>query len=106
MLAIDKETCKVQLPSGLTNFRIITVKPYLQKHSDTQNPILHDSQDSESDLGQLGEENNNGNNEADLDVLETPRQNPTCTHRLPARFQHMANISILLQSNASQPLFT
>ncbi len=86
LLAIDKETCKVQLLSGCTNFRLITVKPYLQEHSDTQNPILHDSQDSESDLSQLSEKSNNGNNEADLDAPETPRQNPARTQRLPARF--------------------
>lgn len=35
LLAIDKEACKVQIPSGPTNFRITTVKPYLQEHSDT-----------------------------------------------------------------------
>ena len=56
------------------------------KHFDTQNLILHDSQDFESDLGQLGEENNNGHNEVDLDAPETPRQNPARTHCLPARF--------------------
>ena len=30
MLGIDSETCKVQLPSGPTDFRTTTVKPYLQ----------------------------------------------------------------------------
>ncbi len=106
LLVIDKETCKVQLPSGPTNFRITTVKPYLQENSNTQNLILHDSQDSESDLDQLCKENNKGNNEVDLDTPETPFQNPAHTHRLPSKFQHMADISILLQSDDSQPPFT
>ncbi len=87
--------------SGTNNFRITTVKPYLQEHSDIQNLILHDSQDSESDLGQLGDENNNDNNEVDLDAPETPRQNPARTQCLPARFHQIANISILLQSDSS-----
>src|SRR5436190_20856111 len=30
LLGVDRETCKVQLPSGPTNFRTTTVKPYLQ----------------------------------------------------------------------------
>ncbi len=86
LLAIDKEICKLQLPSGPTNFRIITVKPYLQEHSDTQNPILHDLQDSESDLSQLDKKNNNSNNKVDLDAPETTCRNPACTHCFPARF--------------------
>ena len=106
MLAIDKETCKVLLPSGPINFRITTVEPYLQEHSDTQNPILPDLYDSELDFDQLGKENNNGNNEVDFDTPEKPRQNPARTHYLPARSQHMVDISILLQNDTSQPLFS
>src|SRR6266516_285391 len=30
LLEVDRETCKVQLPSGTTDFRTTTVKPYLQ----------------------------------------------------------------------------
>ena len=29
LLAIENETCTLQLPSGPTNFKITTVKPYL-----------------------------------------------------------------------------
>ena len=82
------------------------VKPYLQEHPDTQNPVSHDSQDPKPDPGQCGEENNNGDDEIDIDAPGPPRQNAARTHRLPARFQHMADISILLQSDASQPPFT
>lgn len=68
--------------------------------------MLHDSRDPEPDPGQSGEKNNNGDDEVDIDAPGPPRQNPARTDRLPARFQHMAYISILLQSDAPQPPFT
>ncbi len=57
-------------------------------------------------MGQLGKKNNNGNNEVDLDSPKTPGQNPARTHCIPARFQQIADISILVQSEASRPHFT
>ncbi len=35
LLDIDKEVCKMQLPTGPPNFRITTVKPYLKEDPDT-----------------------------------------------------------------------
>jgi hypothetical protein len=33
LLSIEGETCRLQLPSGLTSFRITSVKPYLRSES-------------------------------------------------------------------------
>ena len=106
MLAVENETCKVQLLSGLTNFRITTVKPYLQKHPNTEILALHDLDDSKLDLVQSAKKDTNNNNKDNIDAAELPRRNPGCIYRLPTRFQHMANISVFLKNDASQPPFT
>lgn len=106
LLAVENETCKVQLPSGPTNFRITTVKPYLQKHPYTKIPALHDSDDSKSNSVQSAKEDINNDNRDDIDAAELPRRNPARTHRLPTRFQHMADISVFLKNDASEPSFT
>src|SRR5277367_3233693 len=43
LLGIDRETCKVQLPSGPTDFRTTTVKPYLQP--EPEQPTLDQSEE-------------------------------------------------------------
>ncbi len=68
--------------------------------------MSYDSQVPKPDQGQYGEEKNNGDDEVDIDALGPPSQNAAGNHRLPARFQQMADISILLQSDVSQPPFT
>lgn len=72
MLAIKNETCKVQLPSNPTNFRINTVKSYLQKHPNTKTPVLHDWDDSKSDLDQSAKENTINNKGDKIDASELP----------------------------------
>ena len=106
MFAFENKTCKVQLPSGPTNFRITTVKPYLQEHPNTEISALHDLDDSKSDSGQSAKEDTNDDNGDHIDAAKLPRQNPARTYRLLTRFQHMANISVFLKNDASQPPFT
>jgi len=53
LLALEGETCKVQLPSGPTSFRSTTVKPFLQietrpeteLESDTEEPLIEQPND-------------------------------------------------------------
>lgn len=106
MLAVENKTCKIQLPSGLTNFRIITVKSYLHKYLSSQTSALYDSYDLKSDLVQLAKKDINDDNEKNINAAKLPCQNLACTHRLPTRFQHIANISIFLKNQASKPSFT
>lgn len=47
----------------------------------------------------------NSDNGDNNNVVKVTRQNPTCTHCLPTRFQHMANISIFLENNVFQISF-
>lgn len=68
--------------------------------------MLHDSDDSKSDLIKLVKEDTNDDNRDDINAVELPRQNPTCTHRLSTRSQYMANISVFLKNDASEPPFT
>ncbi len=106
LLAIENETCKVQLPSGPTNFRITTVKPYLHEHPYTEIPPLPDLADSKSDSVQSAKEDTNDDNGDDIDAAKLPRRNPARAYRLPTRFQHMADISVFLKNDASGPPFT
>ena len=105
LLTIENGTCKVQLPSGPTNFRITIVKPYLQEHPYTEIPALHDSDDLKSDLVQLVNKDTNDDNRGNIDATELPRRNLACTPKLPTRFQHTADISVFLENNASESLF-
>lgn len=50
LYANENENYKIQLPSGLINFRIIIVKPYLQKYSYTKILALHNLNNLKSDL--------------------------------------------------------
>lgn len=41
-----------------------------------------------------------------IDVAKLPCYNPARTHRLPTRFHHMADISVFLKNEVSEPPFT
>ena len=47
LLGVDRETCKVQLPSGPTDFRAMTVKPYLQPEPEQPATERSEGQDME-----------------------------------------------------------
>lgn len=86
LLAVENKTCKIQLPSGPANFRIITVKSYLQKHLNTEILAVHNSDDLKSDLVHLVKKDINNNNQDNIDIAKLPRQNPAHTHKLSTRF--------------------
>ena len=106
LLVVENKTCKIQLLSGLTNLKIITIKPYPQEDSDTIILVLHDLDDSKSDLVQSAKKNINDDNGYNIDAAELPHRNPACTYYLPTRFQYMANISVFIKNDAFQPPFT
>ena len=80
LLSMEEESCKVQLPSGPTDFRSTVVKPYLNEHE--QQPQNQGQQPQIQDDSQQGQ-----------------RRNPRRARRLPARYQdhNVADISILVQ---------
>lgn len=86
LLAVENETCTLQIPSGPINFRITTVKPYLQEPPNADTPTLHDLGASELDSSQPANEVTNDDNEDIIDQAELNRRNPARTHRLPTRF--------------------
>lgn len=99
LLGIDKETCRIQLPSGPTDFRTTLVKPYLQlehrnelEHHDEPylQPEHRDKSEEEQHAGPTS---------------DTLRRNTERVRRLPARYQqNTADINIFVQS--TQPSFT
>ena len=62
--------------------------------------------DLKSDSVKSAKEDTNDDNGDDIDVAKLPRRNPARAYRLPTRFQHMADISVFLKNNASEPPFT
>jgi hypothetical protein len=92
LLGLTKETCKVQLPSGPTDFRTTVVKPYLQPELEPESEDEDEGAPNESIEEPQTEEQSN----------EQPRRNTERVRRLPARFQqHLADISVFLQDEAS-----
>jgi hypothetical protein len=81
LLAIDQETCKVELPHRPTSFRTTVVKPYNKTPEDTQ----------PQDEPEQGD---------DKDNEEQPRRNPGRNRQLPARYatQNPAQISVFLHN--------
>lgn len=107
LLAVENKTCTLQLSSGPTNFRITTVKPYLQESPNADTPTLHDLDASTPDLPQPANEVTNDDNKHNIDQAELPRRNPARTHRLPPRFQNVADISVFLKNDdVTEPPFT
>lgn len=83
LMSIENETCKVQLPSGLTDFRTTVVRPYFEDH--VEDHVDSQTEDQVDDQGEHQE----------------PRRNATRSRQLPARFrQNTADISILLQESS------
>ena len=107
MLAIKNETCILQLPSGLTNFRITIVKPYLQKSLNTITSVLHDLDTPEFNLDHSANEVTNSDSDNDIDATKLSHRNLARIHYLPTRFQNIADISVFLKNNnTSQFSFT
>ena len=58
-------------------------------------------------MGHSAKEITNSDNGNDIDAVILPYRNPACTHRLPTRFQNVANISLSLKNDdISQLPFT
>jgi hypothetical protein len=88
LIGLERETCKVQLPSGPTDFRTTVVKPYLQPE-----PESEDEEDEEEPAEQ-----------DDTLQDEQPRRNTHRNRRPPARFrQNTVDISIFLQDDLQPP---
>ena len=77
MVGITGETCKVQLPSGPTNFRSTVVKPYYEEGESTE--------------GNTGEEQVQEQEEEQELPVQRPRRNP-----LPLPYRQTADISIYI----------
>ena len=92
LLAVENETCTLQLPSGPTNFRITTVKPYLQESTITDTPALHNLTALKSDFNQPNKEVTSSDNGYNIDTAKLPSQNPACIYRLPTRFSKVVNL--------------
>jgi hypothetical protein len=91
LIGLECETCKVQLPIGLTDFRTTVVKPYLQ-------PKTEPESQSEPEDGKEPPEQDNTLQD------KQPRRNTDRTQRPPTRFrQNIADISIFLQDNLKPP---
>jgi hypothetical protein len=89
LVSLTNETCKVQLPSGPTDFRTTVVKPYFVDLEVQNEP--EPNEESANDLA-----NKHGQ----------PRCNAERTRRLPVRFrQQLADISVLLQGDTVQPSY-
>lgn len=88
LLGIEGKTCRVELPSGSTEFRSTVVKPYLIDKTDNDDH----NQDIDDALSTTTSATSSNH-----PLLETPLQRPVRTRRLPIRYQNMADISILLQ---------
>ena len=107
LLAVENETCTLQLSSSLTNFRIITVKSLLQEPPNITTLASHDLDAPKSDLGPPVKEVIHSDNGNDIDATNLLRRNPACIYYLPTRFQNVADISIFLKNDdISQLPFT
>ena len=97
LLGIDGETCKVELPSGPTDFRSTMVKPYLteaeEENSGQEEQQDHDQEDQDKSSQ---EEQEDPLQEHPLQPVAA-RQNADRPWRLPLRYQNIADVLILLQ---------
>ena len=90
LVSIDRETCKVQLPSGVTDFRTTVVKPFLESE-----PELDEEEDRPTEA-----------EEPNADEPAKPRRNADRERQLPARFrQNTADASVLCQGTADISVF-
>ena len=87
LLAVEGETCTVELPSGPTNFRSTSVKPYISDRTADADEVV----ENRDELGEPHEnEEDNENNKL--------RRNPPRDRRLPARFRdsNIADIAVYI----------
>jgi hypothetical protein len=87
-LGIEGETCKIELPSGPTDFRSTVVKPFLIESTVEVEPTNENVQPTDEDV-QPPDENQDP-------APEIPAR-PTRARRLPLRYQNFADITVLLQ---------
>ncbi len=73
LLAVEDETCCIQLLSGLTNFRSMSVKPYFW--SNNTNDVKLDKPETPAELDELGAP-------AEPDKLEVLLPTPEVPHKL------------------------
>src|SRR5580692_7635500 len=90
LLGIDGETCRIELPSGPTDFRSTEVKPYHQL----------EPEEEDDNQGQNNEEPEETN-----DLPNVPRRNPQRDRQLPTRFrQNVADVTVyLVRETAKTP---
>ncbi|SLM40545.1 hypothetical protein SS1G_12712 [Lasallia pustulata] len=99
LLGIDGETCKVELPSGPTDFRSTTVKPYLTEAKEEKS-----SQEEQQDHDQ--EEQDKSSQEEQEDPLQEHPLQPVAPHQ-NADYQNNAKILDEIKLfECNSPLFT
>ena len=108
LLGIEGETCKVDLPSGPTEFRSTTVKPYYHVKNDNDNiPMERSGYDDNQNVPTDQLSNTPPATAQDDSLQETPRNRPVRTRQPPTRYQNVADVSIFLQDDsATTPSFT
>ena len=87
MLALEGETCKVQLPHGPTDFRSTTVKPYLQAETGPE---------SESDIEEEQPEEQPEEQSVENTLLPAKRRRGR-PRKTPVTDTSIADISVLIQ---------
>ena len=90
LLAVEDETCTVELPSGPTNFRSTSVKPYISDSTADADEVI----ENQDELGEPHENEEGSENEEN----DNPRRNPPRDRRLPARFRdsNIADITVYI----------
>ena len=92
MLGIDGKTCKIQLPSGPTDFRTTAVKPYLQPKPEEPNEKPEEEPTEEP---------------TKEPAASAPRRQPKRTRQLPIRFQqNTADVLIFINDTPTKPDIT
>jgi len=93
LLSMEGETCKVLLPSGPTNFRSTSVKPYLkeQRQESQQKERQQEPQEEESTENALVIPN-----PSTVEIVPNlTRKNPIRERQIPSRFrQNLADLTI------------
>ncbi|KAI1006916.1 hypothetical protein K3495_g1304 [Podosphaera aphanis] len=83
LIEINNETCKIELPSGPTDFRSTVVRPYFS-NCDENSPLdeVPNGLENPATQDNLSPENN----QPPIQEPSNLRRNPARAHRLPTRF--------------------
>jgi hypothetical protein len=102
LLGMDGETCKIELPSGPTDFRSTVVKPFL-----IEPPVEVEPTVDVQPTNDVEPENVQPSDDDNQDPAPEISPRPTRARRLPLRYQNFADITVFLQDeDDSSPIFT